>query len=63
MQLTKYFVEAEGDEEEIEEFFENLQDSITNYVERNVDISATLVKVEGDNKIEVKILKLNEHSN
>lgn len=62
MEISKYFVTIPEDETE-EEVLDRVQSNILTYVENNKDISATIIKREGTNQIEVKILKLNEHSN
>lgn len=62
MLLTKYYVTI-SDEESDEEALERVQDNIFKYVEGHRDISATIIAREDSKQIEVKILKLNEHSN
>jgi len=62
MEITKYFVEIPEDETE-EEVIERVTTNICTYVENNTDISATIIKREGTDIIEIKILKLNEHRN
>lgn len=62
MEITKYFIAITEDETE-EEVLDRVQNNITTYVENNMDISATIIKREGFNQIEVRILKLNEHRN
>ena len=47
----------------MEELLSDLQESMGRYVEKNLDTSTTLIHIEGTNEIQIKILRLNEHSN
>ena len=60
--LNKYSVYITGDESE-EDLLFTLQESMDRYTEKNHDVSTQLIHTEGSNKVVVKILKLNEHSN
>lgn len=60
--LTKYSV-FQQKEKSMEELLSDLQESMGRYVEKNLDTSTTLIHIEGTNEIQIKILRLNEHSN
>lgn len=60
--LTTYVINTE-EYPSADELLDELTSSMSTFVEKNLDISTTIIHTEGSNEIIVKILKLNEHSN
>ena len=62
MLVTKYTVQK-PDNIQIDELLAEITEDITNFVEQNLDVSATIIKNDLETGVTIKLLKLNEHSN